>query len=85
MHKGQGEKFRIQEQKTNLENSPRGTRIDSQCLVQRVVERDAVVSKFLPQCLLGLGLVEVGRRGTGVPSPLLRARNGDIRGGQAGA
>jgi hypothetical protein len=59
--------------------------VDPQRLVQRVVERGAVVSKFIPRCLLGLGLVKVGRRCVGVPLLLLRARNGDISGGQAGA
>jgi hypothetical protein len=36
----------------------------------RVVERGAVVSELLPQRLLGLGLVEMGRRRAGV-TPLL--------------
>jgi hypothetical protein len=40
---------------------------------------------FLPQRLLSLGLVKVGWRRAGVPLLLLRARNGDIWGGQAGA
>jgi hypothetical protein len=45
--------------------------MDPQCLVQRVVERGPVVSKLLPQGLLGLGLIEVGWRRTGGLPPLL--------------
>jgi hypothetical protein len=59
--------------------------VDPRRLVQRVVERGTVVSKFFPRCLLGLGLVKVGQRRAGVPLLVLRARNGDISGGQAGA
>jgi hypothetical protein len=55
--------------------------VDSQRLVQRVVEQGAVVAELLPQRLLGLGFVEVGRRRAGVLSPLLRARQGAIEGG----
>jgi hypothetical protein len=44
-----------------------------------------VVSKFLPQHLLGLGLVKMGRLQTSAPLLLLRVRNGDIWGGQASA
>jgi hypothetical protein len=40
-----------------------------------------VVSKFLPQRLLGLGLVEVGRRRAGVTPFLLWARDNGVRGG----
>jgi hypothetical protein len=40
----------------HLENLPQGTPVDPQRLVQRVVEQGVVVSKFLPQRLLGLGL-----------------------------
>jgi hypothetical protein len=36
--------------------------VDPQCLGQCVVDRDAVVTKLLPQCLFILGLVEVGWR-----------------------
>jgi hypothetical protein len=44
-----------------------------------------MVSKFLPQRLLGLGLVEVGRRHVGgLPLPL-QACHGGIWGGEAGA
>jgi hypothetical protein len=39
--------------------------MDPQGLAQLVVERGPMVKKFLPQCLLGLGLVEVGRRRAG--------------------
>jgi hypothetical protein len=52
--------------------------MDPQGLVQRIVERGAMVSKLLPQCLLGLGLVEVGRRRAGVLPLLLRACHSDI-------
>jgi hypothetical protein len=45
--------------------------MDLQRLVQRVVERGTVVSKFLPQRLLSLGHVKVGRRRAGVPPLLL--------------
>jgi hypothetical protein len=43
-----------------------------------------MVSKFLPQRLLDLGLVEVGRwRAGGLPL-LLQTRHGGISGGEAG-
>jgi hypothetical protein len=58
--------------------------MDPQCLVQRVVERGAVVSKFLPQRLLGLGLVKVGRRHTCVTPLLLRAHDDGVWGRQSG-
>jgi hypothetical protein len=67
---------------TYPEDSPGGTPVDPQRLVQRIVERGIVVSKFLPQRLLGLGLVKVGRRRAGVPLLLLRVRNSDIRVGR---
>jgi hypothetical protein len=41
-----------------------------------------MISKFLPQRLLGLGLVEVGRRRAGVALLLLWARDDGVRGGQ---
>jgi hypothetical protein len=63
---------------THLEDPQRGTPVNSQCLIQRIVERGAVVSEFLPQRLLGLGLIKMGQRRTGVPLHLLRARNSDI-------
>jgi hypothetical protein len=59
--------------------------MDSQGLVQRVVERGPVVSKLLPQRLLGLGLVEVGLRRTGGLPLLLQVRHCGIWGGEAGA
>jgi hypothetical protein len=52
---------------THLEDPPRRTLVNPHCLVQRVVERGVVVSDFLPQRLLGLGLVKVGRWRTGMP------------------
>jgi hypothetical protein len=36
--------------------------MDLQGLIQHIVERGPVVSKLLPQGLLGLGLVEIGWR-----------------------
>jgi hypothetical protein len=39
--------------------------VDPQRLVQRPVERGAVVGEFLPQRLLGLGIGEVGWRHDG--------------------
>jgi hypothetical protein len=44
-----------------------------------------VVSKFLPQRLLGLSLVKVGRRHAGVTLLLLWARDDDVRGGKGSA
>jgi hypothetical protein len=67
---------------THLKNLPHWTCVDPQHLVQRVVERGVVVSKLLPQCLLGLGIVQVGRLRTGVLPLLLGACDGDILGGQ---
>jgi hypothetical protein len=46
--------------------------VDPQCLGQHVVDRDTVVPKLLLQCMLGMGLVEMGRRRDGVAQPLLR-------------
>jgi hypothetical protein len=59
--------------------------MDPQGLVQRIVERAPVVLKLLPQRLLGLGLVEVGRRRAGGFPLLLQARYGGIWGGEASA
>jgi hypothetical protein len=53
--------------------------VDPQRLIQRLVERGAVVAEFLPQCLLGLGIGEVGRRRDGAFPLLLRARRDAIR------
>jgi hypothetical protein len=44
-----------------------------------------MVSKLLPQRLLGLGLVEMGWRCTGVTLILLLARDDSVRGGQDSA
>jgi hypothetical protein len=49
-----------------LEDLPRGTGMDPQGLVQRIVERGAMVPKLLPERLLGLGLVEVGWQRAGL-------------------
>jgi hypothetical protein len=62
-----------------LEDVPRTTTVDPQRLVQRPVERGAVVAEVLPQCLLGLGIGEVGRWRDGAFPLLLRARRGAIR------
>jgi hypothetical protein len=43
-----------------------------------------VVTKLLPQCLLLLGIVEVGRWRAGVLPPLLRACKGATRSGEGG-
>jgi hypothetical protein len=56
--------------------------VDLQCLGQHVVDREAMVTNFLPQCLFGLGLVEVDRRRVGMAQPLLRGCDGDVRGGR---
>jgi hypothetical protein len=58
--------------------------MDPQGLVQRIVEQGPVVSKLLPQRLLGLGLVEVGRRHTGELPLLLQVHHCGIWGGEAG-
>jgi hypothetical protein len=68
-----------------LKDPPRGTRVDPQRLVQRVVERGAVVAELLPQRLLGLRLAEVGWRYTGVLPLLLRTRHDAIWSGEGGA
>jgi hypothetical protein len=61
---------------TNLEYTPRGTAVDPQRLVQRLVERSAVIAELLPQPLLRLGLDEVGRRRADMLPLLLRRRRG---------
>jgi hypothetical protein len=53
--------------------------VDSQRLVQRPVERGAVVAELLPQLLLGLSIGEVGRRRDGTFPSLLWVRRGAIR------
>jgi hypothetical protein len=64
---------------TYLKEPDRGTPVDPQRLIKGIVDRDVVVPKFLSQCLLGLGLIEVGRRRAGLAQPLLQVRNGDVR------
>jgi hypothetical protein len=44
-----------------------------------------VVPKLLSQRLLGLGLVEMGRRRTDATKPLFWVRDGDIRDGRGSA
>jgi hypothetical protein len=48
--------------------------VDPQRLVQRPVERGAVITKLLPEPLLRLGLDEVGRRGVDMLLLLLQVR-----------
>jgi hypothetical protein len=50
--------------------------VDSQRLVQRPVERSAVITELLPQPLLRLSLNEVGRRHAGMLPLLLRTCRG---------
>jgi hypothetical protein len=76
------ENFEFDDKNVHLKNPPRRTCVDPQCLVQQVVERGVVVSKLLPPRLLGLGIVEVGRRRAGMLPLLLRVRDGDVWGGQ---
>jgi hypothetical protein len=64
------------ENPTNLEYTPRGTAVDPRRLVQRLVERSAVIAELLPQPLLRLGLDEVGRRRADMLPLLLRRRRG---------
>jgi hypothetical protein len=53
--------------------------MDLQHLVQRIVDPGVVVSKLLPQRLLGLGLVKMSRRRAGVIPLLHWGRDDDIR------
>jgi hypothetical protein len=71
--------YGTQRKTTNLEDAPRGTAVDPQRLVQRPVERSAVIAELLPQLLLHLGLDEVGRRCAGALPLLLRMRRGATR------
>jgi hypothetical protein len=48
--------------------------VNPQRLVQRPVERGAVITKLLPEPLLRLGLDEVGRRGVDMLLLLLQVR-----------
>jgi hypothetical protein len=65
-----------------MENPPQRASVDSQRLVQRVVDRGAVVSKFLPRHLFSLGFVKMGWQRAGVTLLLLWARGDDVRRGQ---
>jgi hypothetical protein len=67
---------------TYLKKPDRGTPVDPQHLGWRVVDRDVVVTKLLPQHLFGLCLVEVSGRRVGTVQPLLRVRDCDVRGRQ---
>jgi hypothetical protein len=53
--------------------------VDPQRLVQRPVERGAVVAEFLPQRLLGLGIGKVGRQRDDALPLLLQVRRSAIR------
>jgi hypothetical protein len=70
---------------TYLKDAPRRATMDSQRLVQRPVERGAVIAELLPQLLLRLSLGEMGRRRIDALPPPLRARCGTTRGREAGA
>jgi hypothetical protein len=56
------ENLEFDDESMYLEDLPRRTSMDLQGLIQHIVERGPVVSKLLPQGLLGLGLVEIGWR-----------------------
>jgi hypothetical protein len=58
-----------------LENAPRQAAVDSQRLVQRSVERGAMIAELLPQLLLLLGVGEGGRL---VDMLLAQARRGGV-------
>jgi hypothetical protein len=73
------------DERTHLEDLPRRTSMDPQGLVQHIVKRGPVVSKLLPQGLLGLGLIEVGWRCAGGLPLLLQAHHDCIWGREAGA
>jgi hypothetical protein len=60
--RGEGKNFKTQQKNVYLEHLPRGTYVDPQRLIQRVVERGAVVAELLPQRLLGPSIAEVGRQ-----------------------
>jgi hypothetical protein len=78
MQKKQEKESRNPTKLANLKDAPRQTAVDPQRLVQRLVERGAMIMKLLPEPLLRLSLDEVGRRGVCVlPLPLLlQARRG---------
>jgi hypothetical protein len=79
------ENLEFDTESTYIEDLPRRTSVDPQGIIQSVVEQGPVFSKFLPQDLLGLGLIEVGwRRAGGLPL-LLQSHHGGIWGGKAGA
>jgi hypothetical protein len=59
----------------NLEDAPHRTTVDPQRLVQRPVERGAVVVELLPEPLLRLSLDEVGWQGVIILPPLLQAHH----------
>jgi hypothetical protein len=79
------ENLEFDDESTYLEDLPRRTGVNPQGLVQHVVERGPVVSKLLPQGLLGMGLVEVDWwRADGLPLSL-QAHHSGIWGGEVGA
>jgi hypothetical protein len=59
--------------------------VDPQRLIQRIVDRGVMVSKFLPQRLFGLGLVKMGQWHAGMTAFLIWACNDDVRSGQDSA
>jgi hypothetical protein len=56
---------------TYVKDTPRRAAVDSQRLVQRLVERGAVIAELLPQLLLCLSVGKVGRRRIDALLPLL--------------
>jgi hypothetical protein len=59
--------------------------MDPQCLVQRPVERSAVIMELLPQPLLRLSLDELGRRRADTLPLLLRTYRGAARSWESNA
>jgi hypothetical protein len=76
MKREQGKKLQNSTKSTDLEDTPCGTAVDPQRLVQRPVERGALITELLLKTLLQLSLDEMGRRGVGILSPQLQARRG---------
>jgi hypothetical protein len=68
-----------------LENTPRRAPVDSQRLVQSIVDRGVMVSRFLPQRLFGLGLLKMSWRRAGMTPLLLWGHDDDVRHGQDSA
>jgi hypothetical protein len=78
MIKKDEEQASSQTKDTYIKNPDRRAPVDVQRLGWGVVDRGIVVAKFLPQCLLGLGLIERGARRPGAMQLLLRLCDGDV-------